>query len=84
MKKILLTLAMTFSFSAAMAEKGPQVSLLHKAPANSGIHQQMNKDFDQCTINCLNQFQSCIATAQGSYQWWLCELAFERCESRCF
>lgn len=92
MKKILLALSLTLSFSAVMAKSeinnptiGQSTVLLQKAPANSGIHQQLRgSDFDQCTSNCLNQFRSCIATAQGSGEWWGCEMAFERCEAKCW
>jgi len=93
MKKILLTLILSLSFSAAMAKSeinnnafNAQNSVtLQKAPANSGIHQELRGvTFDQCTISCLNKFRSCIATAQGTGAWWWCEMAFERCEAKCF
>ena len=93
MKKILLALSLTLSFSAAIAKNDFSIGsiesqntfLLQKAPANSGIQQQLKgKNFDQCTINCLQQFRSCIATAQGSGEWWACEMAFERCEAKCW
>jgi hypothetical protein len=93
MKKFLLALTLTLSFSAVMAKSevnnnlnsAQNVFLLQKAPANSGIQQKLNgTKFDQCTISCLNKFRSCIATAQGTGAWWWCEMAFERCEAKCF
>jgi hypothetical protein len=93
MKKILLALSLTLSFSAVMAKsdraensfEGQNTFLLQKAPANSGIHQQLNSsNFDQCTRTCLQNFRSCIATAQGSGEWWYCELTYERCQARCW
>jgi hypothetical protein len=93
MKKLLLALSLTLSFSAVMAKGDINSNSfvthttfnLQKAPANSGIHQELRGvTFDQCTRNCLMNFRSCIATAQGSGEWWACEMTFERCEAKCF
>jgi len=73
MKKLLLALIVSLSFTAVMAQN--ELNILKKAPVNPLIQQSP----EQCAQTCFLNFQSCISTAQGTGAWWYCELTFERC-----
>ena len=85
MKKILLTLVMSLSVSSAIADTPQLVSTLQKAPANSGVHQELNREFgggfDQCSANCFADFYACLNAGIQSLR--QCRLAVGACERRC-
>ena len=90
MKKILFTLVMSLSFTTVMAnsfkntETVQNLSVIQKAPANSGIHKVLKGGFDQCMNICANNFIWCTNNAQGTGGWWYCEVTMEACEADCF
>lgn len=87
MKKLLLALIVTLSFSSAMAEKN-NTFVLTKASAPTEILNERNvlktkKNF--CAQQCLAEFQTCInniGAGQGG-SWVECEIAFENCMADC-
>lgn len=41
------------------------------------------KSGQSCEHVCLLEFRSCTSSAQGTGEWWYCELTFERCMVGC-
>ncbi len=93
MKKIILTMMLVVSFGlSAQTQKESGVvgafDFLQVAQVNntSSIFKEI-KDNQQksqtCEQVCLLNFSSCISSAQGTGEWWNCELTFERCMVGC-
>jgi len=82
MKKLLLALVITLSFTSFIAQAETDVlqaaNMLQKAPANPLIQQLTGK----CDAKCANNFLSCINDPTGP-GWVYCEIFFERCMTDC-
>lgn len=93
MKNLILILLVISSFAVMALGKEPQAqdtfsqAVFTKAPAPSSVLDQIkggqNKLGNQCVIDCLNAYQACLATAQGTAQVRYCEWAFEACMVDC-
>lgn len=91
MKKILLTLIICLSIGSTVAKENSYsnvVNVLKKAPTNSSIHQTLNSTSQKsggqsCFQQCLSDFNYCLNSNNGSFDWWWCEVAMEQCINDC-
>jgi hypothetical protein len=92
MKKLLLVLVALVSFTSAQAQsigKAPEMNMLQKASADSGIHLLLNEkdqgaNRNSCTNSCRVQFFVCNYNGIFNFPLAYCQWEFERCIERCF